>query len=168
MRLSSLFTLLFTLVGACATDPPPEAQTIPVQPAPQPPVPSPSFSCGPPPAPPNASMPSTCTNPVLKSGQSWHDQLTLQLSNGATTRIDCPRMRYRGQDTPICVVTEVAGRARGACCPAGHSDPNDPACVDEGTVDEMYRRNQVWEWCDKNKPQSRPCEPCVWVTGAER
>ena len=57
---------------------------------------------------------------------------------------------------------------RGACCPPGHGDPTDPECVAEGSVDEMFERKKVWEWCSKTAAPSRPCEPCVWVTGAER
>jgi hypothetical protein len=57
---------------------------------------------------------------------------------------------------------------RGACCPPGHTDPTDPECVAEGSVDEMFKRKKVWEWCSKTAPLPRPCEPCVWVTGAPR
>jgi hypothetical protein len=110
----------------------------------------------------------TCTDFTLRGGQSFHDQLTLQLSSGATTRIDCPRMRLFGQDTPVCVAKVVAGQMRGACCPPGHTDPTDPTCVGEGSVDEMYKRQRVWEWCSRTEAQSRACEPCVWVTGAAR
>jgi hypothetical protein len=108
----------------------------------------------------------TCSDVTLKSGQSWQQQLTLQLSSGATTRIDCPRMHFHGQDTPVCVARKVGGRVRGACCPPGVSDPTDASCVGESTVDEMYARQRVWDWCDRDKPQRRPCEPCVWVSGA--
>ena len=77
-------------------------------------------------------------------------------------------MRFLGQDTPVCVAKVIAGQVRGACCPPGHTDPTDPACVAEGSVDEMFKRQKVWEWCSKTTFQARPCEPCVWVTGAER
>jgi hypothetical protein len=110
----------------------------------------------------------TCTEVVLRDGRRDHDQLTLQLSSGATTRIDCPRMRFRGQDTPVCIAQVVGGQMRGACCPPGHTDPTDPECVAEGSVDEMFKRQKVWEWCSKTEPLPRPCEPCVWVTGAQR
>ena len=82
--------------------------------------------------------------------------------------MDCPRMRFRGQDTPVCVVKTVGGRMRGACCPPGKTDPTDPECVGEGSVDEMWVRQRVWEWCSKTKALKYPCDPCVWVTGAER
>jgi hypothetical protein len=124
--------------------------------------------CGPQPEYPVMATAPTCTDFTLKSGQSFHDQLTLQLSSGATTRIDCPRMRYRGQDTPVCVAKSVGARVRGACCPPGHTNPLDPECVAEGFTDEMFRTPKIWEWCDANQPPTRPCYPCVWVTGAQR
>jgi len=126
-------------------------------------------ACGPQVASPPVPTDPTCTTVTLKSGKSWHDQLTIQLSNGAFTRIDCPRMRYRGQDTPVCVTKNVDGRVRGACCPPGHHDPTDEECVHEGPADEMFRLQKVtWEWCKKGAPTSQPCQVCVWVTGAER
>jgi len=125
-------------------------------------------ACGAQPAYPQPTVEPTCTEVTLRNGDHWHDQLTLQLSSGATTRIDCPRMRFRGQDTPVCVARVIAGQMRGACCPPGHTDPTDPECVAEGSVDEMYKRKRVWEWCSKTEPLPRPCEPCVWVPGAER
>ncbi|MBX3233182.1 MAG: hypothetical protein KIT84_20535 [Labilithrix sp.] len=133
-----------------------------------PPAPAPLTACGPPPPPPAATIAPTCTTVALASMPAQHHQLTLQLASGATTRIDCPRMRYRGQDTPVCVVKEVAGRLRGACCPPGRVDPTDPECVAEGTIDEMYARQRAWEWCKKDAPPTRPCEPCVWYPNAER
>ena len=125
-------------------------------------------ACGAQREPPRATIEPTCTTVTLRNGRSDHDQLTIQLSSGATTRLDCPRMRFRGQDTPACVAKVVGGRMRGACCPPGHTDPTDPECVAEGSVDEMFERKKVWEWCSKTAAPSRPCEPCVWVTGAER
>jgi hypothetical protein len=110
----------------------------------------------------------TCSDVELRDGRKWHDQLTLQLSSGATTRLDCPRMRFRGQDTPVCVVRDVDGQLRGACCPPGHLDPTDPECVAEGSVDWMFERQRVWEWCSATEPPADRCEPCVWVTGAQR
>jgi hypothetical protein len=125
-------------------------------------------ACGAQPTYPKPAIDPVCEDVTLKSGQHWHDQLTVQLSSGATTRLDCPRMRFRGQDTPVCVTRVVGGQKRGACCPPGHTDPTDPECVAEGSVDEMFKRKKVWEWCSKDAPLPRPCEPCVWVTGAER
>src|SRR5688572_10260722 len=82
-------------------------------------------------------------------------------SSGAFTRIDCPRMRYRGQDAPVCVTKKIDGRMRGACCPPGHTDPTDEECVHEGPADEMFRLMKVtWEWCKKDAPTSRPCQVC--------
>jgi hypothetical protein len=126
---------------------------------------APVSTCGPQPNAPPTTIDPTCGDVTLRDGRSFHDQLTLQLSSGATTRIDCPRMRFHDQDTPVCVAKKIGGRVRGACCPPGRADPTDPDCVSEGTVDEMYKRQKVWEWCNKSAPPSRPCEPCVWVTG---
>ena len=113
-------------------------------------------------APKNTTIDPVCGDVTLKDGRSWHAQLTLQLSSSATTRIDCPRMNFRGQDTPICVTKVVAGRTRGACCPPGHTDPTDPECVAEGSVDEMYKRQRVWEWCNGKREPKNACDPCVW------
>jgi hypothetical protein len=109
-----------------------------------------------------------CSAYTLRDGKSFHDILDLQLSSGSFSALDCPRMRFRGQDTPICVVAKVGDRVRGACCPPGHTNPTDPECVAEGSPDEMFKRQRVWEWCQKGVARTRPCEPCVWVTGAER
>jgi hypothetical protein len=183
---------VFLFVAACAESEP-RAPDAPLAPAPitsvtvastqsspppllmevtPPPMPvatdTPRPACGPQPSYGPTPIEPTCSDVTLKSGQSWQQQLTLQLSSGATTRIDCPRMHFHGQDTPVCVARKISGRMRGACCPPGVSDPTDQSCVGEGTVDEMYKRQRVWDWCDKDKPQSRPCEPCVWVSGASR
>ena len=125
-------------------------------------------ACGAQPAYARPAIDPTCTDVTLRDGHAYHDQLTLQLSSGAMTRIDCPRMRFRAQDTPACIARIVGGRMRGACCPPGHTDPTDPECVGEGSVDEMFKRQKVWEWCTKGEPLPRPCEPCVWVSGARR
>ena len=171
---------VLTLASACAGPSAPEAPVVPAPfvypqgpinpppPAPPPAPPAQATTCGPQPEPPRVTVEPTCSAFTLRSGQSFHDQLTVQLSSGATTRLDCPRMRFHGQDAPVCVAKVVGGRMRGACCPPGHTDPTDPECVAEGSVDEMFKRQKIWEWCSKTTPQSRPCEPCVWVTGAER
>lgn len=191
MKLRTPIVALFVLVGACAgrETRAPDVAIVPVPPAvvsaPQQPPPvtmsaqhqppsaamsaSPSVpACGPQPdyAPPTVQP--TCSDFTLRDGHAFHDQLTVQLSSGATTRIDCPRMRFRGQDTPVCVTRTLAGRVRAACCPPGHADPTDPECVAEGSVDEMFKRQKVWDWCSNTEAPRRPCEPCVWVSGAAR
>jgi hypothetical protein len=110
----------------------------------------------------------SCESYTLKSGQSFHDQLLVELAPKSSAQMDCPRMRYRGQDTPICVTKQVGGAVHGACCPPGHTDPDDPECTAEGFIVEMFRRQRVWEWCEKGKPLSYPCDPCVWPTNAQR
>jgi hypothetical protein len=171
-RVAAGLGVTLVVVVACAGPArPPEAQ-VTLPPAPSSPAstatPTPVSTCGAQPAYARPTIEPTCTEVALKNGDHWHDQLTLQLSSGATTRIDCPRMRFLGKDTPVCVTGIVGGQLRGACCPPGHRDPTDPECVAEGSVDEMFKRQKVWEWCSKTTPQARPCEPCVWVTGAER
>lgn len=178
MRSAALLGVMLAAVVACAESGarPPDSQVSLPPPSPSSSAaptatattPPPADTCGAQPPYAKPTIEPTCSEVTLKNGDHWHDQLTLQLSSGATTRIDCPRMRFRGQDTPVCVAKVVAGQMRGACCPPGHGDPTDPACVAEGSVDEMFKRQKVWEWCSKTTPQSRPCEPCVWVTGAER
>lgn len=169
------FGITVFILAACATPAPPEAPVVPASsasgsPAPVGPNAPPGAApvCGPQPVPPVTPTSPTCTSESLRDGRTWHDQLNVQTSSGAFSRIDCPRMRFLGRDTPSCVMKIVGGRIRGGCCPPGHSDPTDPACVNEGTIDEMFKRQRAWEWCDKDHPPSRPCEPCVWVTDARR
>lgn len=177
------FGVVALLVACAGPSPPPDAPVAP----PGPRLVGPAPACGPgqvadrithvclaacgpaPPAPPNARD-STCESFTLPSGQSFHDQFSLQQSDGAGTRLDCPRMRFRGQDTPVCVAQNIGGRMRAACCPPGHTDPSDPECVGEGFPDEQARAQRVlWEWCDRTKPLPKdPCRPCVWITGAQR
>jgi hypothetical protein len=128
-------------------------------------APSPAATSTCPPQPELAKTPTdpVCSDVTLKSGQSWKQQLTLQLSSGALTRIDCPSMRFHEVDTPICVAANVGGRVRGACCPPGHTNPTDPECIHEGIIDAMYVRQRVWEWCDaKVRDPKNACDPCVW------
>src|SRR5581483_8413745 len=149
-----LFFVGCSLVGACAmseTKPEAPVVAIPTALTSAEAAPSPTAASTCPPQPELAKTPidhPVCGDVTLKSGQSWKQQLTLQLSSGATTRIDCPRMRFHDIDTPTCVAANVGGRMRGACCPPGHTNPTDPECIHEGIIDAMYVRQRVWEWCD--------------------
>ena len=159
----------FGFLAACASASPPPP---PMQPFPQPEVAAPATTsrpvCEAVPSAPITKKPPSCESYTLKGGQSFHDQLAVQLSSGAFSQMDCPRMRYRGQDTPVCVAKEVGGRTVGACCPPGHTDPTDPACTSETFLHQMMAGGRTWEWCQKGESPSNACAPCVWPSNAQR